>query len=338
MSIFDSIADWFKTDERKEAEKREEINAALEAEKELAAKLEELDRQYRDGLPSEPEYDLDELFPKDLGLEKVDYTPETDEQIADRANSEAAYGKAEDTNKINKKYGESTGKLNTAAEEAERTLRESYANLEKLYSDLKKEAAADTLKRGMARSSVAVGRQSDLDAAHVAAAGEAEAGYNAAVAAIDTELARLDAERSAALNELDLKYAAQIDERVAELKKERDAAAEKYAKYNNSVIEKEQKYAVQREKDIADFLREREEDRLKREEEVREYEKKYGYSGEKRQNYAKRYDLAYDFYTSLSPDIAADALAASPNMRYYLGNYYDKLMNTLNGSSQKRYY
>lgn len=337
-SIFDRIADWFKTDEQKETEKRNEINAALEAEKELAARLEELDRQYREGLPSEPEYDLDELFPEDLGLEKVEYTPETDEQIADRVNSEAAYGKAEDTNKINEKYGDSADKLNTAAEEAKQTLRESYANLEKLYSELKKEAAADTLKRGMARSSVAAGRQSRLDAAHLAAAGEAESGYNAAVAAINTELDRLGAERESALNALDLKYAAQIDERMAQLKQERDETAQKYAKYNNSVAEKEQKYAVQRQEDIAKFLRGQEEERLKREEEIREYEKKYGYSGEKQQNFAKRYDLAYDFYTSLSPDIAAEALAASPNMRYYLGNYYDKLMDTLKGTSQKRYY
>ena len=32
---------------------------------------------------------------------------------------------------------------------------------------------------------------------------------------------------------------------------------------------------------------------------------------------------------SLSAEIAADALAASPNMKFYLGNYYDKLMEEL---------
>ena len=46
---------------------------------------------------------------------------------------------------------------------------------------------------------------------------------------------------------------------------------------------------------------------------------------------------------SLSAEIAADALAASPNMKFYLGNYYDKLMDELkkreyDGNKIKKYY
>ena len=94
-----------------------------------------------------------------------------------------------------------------------------------------------------------------------------------------------------------------------------------------------------REEDIAEFLKNREEERLEREEKQREEERKYGYTGAKQENYAKRYDIAFDFYSSLSPDIAADALAASPSMKYYLGNYYDKLMSALKGEEgQTRYY
>ena len=107
----------------------------------------------------------------------------------------------------------------------------------------------------------------------------------------------------------------------------------KYADYNNAVDEAEREYALRREDDIADFLAEREKERLEREEQQRREEAEFGYRGAKQENYAERYNIALDFYTSLSPDIAADALAASPSMKYYLGNYYDKLMGVLRGDS-----
>ena len=156
---------------------------------------------------------------------------------------------------------------------------------------------------------------------------------------IGSELESLRREQDAAFEQLDLKYAAELEERIARLKEERDETARRYAEYNNEVEEKEHEYAVKREEDIAEYLKDREKERLEREEKQREEEKKYGYTGEKQENYAKRYDIAFEFYSSLSPDIAADALAASPSMKYYLGNYYEKLMGALGGSSsQTRYF
>ena len=77
-----------------------------------------------------------------------------------------------------------------------------------------------------------------------------------------------------------------------------------------------------------------------KEKEQQEYESKYGYSGEKLENYSERYRIAYDFYSALSPDVAVDALKASPNMKYYLGNLYDKLLSSLQSknSDQKFYF
>ena len=80
---------------------------------------------------------------------------------------------------------------------------------------------------------------------------------------------------------------------------------------------------------IEKFLKEKDAEQKEAEKAQEEYEKTHGYSGEKLTEYQNRYNLAYDFYMSLSPDIAVNALKSATNMQYYLGNYYDKLLSAL---------
>ena len=181
----------------------------------------------------------------------------------------------------------------------------------------------------MARGSVLVSLLEDINADEMKTAQEVEDAYINTISQLNDEMDKLSAERENALNELDLKYATELKEKIAELKEDRDAVVAKYTKYNNNVDEKEAKYQKDRQEDIAKYLEDQRQEEVKKAEEQRAYEAKYGYSGEKLKNYSERYNLAYDFYMSLSAEIAADALAASPNMKFYLGNYYDKLMEEL---------
>ncbi len=339
-SFWDEFKDLFKTQSQKDEERRQQIKDAVEAEKSLTEQLAALDKEYRESLPEEELPDLDKLFPEDSGLEKIEYTPATDKELSDRAQAEIDYARTEEKNDLMSKYDDAVKSLTEQSDKAGETMRESYKKLSDVYTDLKKQAENDALKRGIARSSIATSRQSDLDTARSQSEKEVKEVYDAEITAINGEIAALQNEQETAFEELDLKYAAELEDRIAELKEERDKTVEKYNKYNNSVAEKDREYAIQREKDIAEYLENREKERLEKEEEQREYESKYGYSGEKLENYSKRYDLALDFYTSLSPDIAAAALDASPSMRYYLGNYYDKLMSVLKNkeSSSKVYF
>ena len=85
---------------------------------------------------------------------------------------------------------------------------------------------------------------------------------------------------------------------------------------------------------VMEYIKDKEEEKRKAEDAQIKHENKYGYTGAKQENYSKRYDIAYDFYSSLSPDIAADALEASPNMKYYLGAYYNKLLDSLKNKQE----
>lgn len=331
MSDFwEELRDAFKTKKQRDEEKSEKLKNALEAEKSVDEKIDALEKKYQDYLDSQKEeVNLEELFPTSLGLEKIEYTPESDESITDRATAQNTADKTKDVNSVESKYSDKTVTLESKIEDSEKAYAEKDSDLEELYASLRKSGIQSGVKRGVARGSIVSGIIDNLNRDESVSREEAYNNYLDGVQSLNDEIGKLNEEKQIALDELDLKYASDLDSQIAKLKEERDATVAKYVKYNNSVDEKEQKYAVQRQKDVENYLEEQEKKRLAQEEEQRAYEKKYGYSGEKLQNYNERYRLAYDFYMSLDADIAADALEASPNMRYYLGNYYDKLKSAL---------
>ena len=338
-SFWEEFKDLFKTDSQREEERQNALNAALDAEKAVTEQLAALDREYRESLPAEPEIDIDKLFPEDPGFEKIEYTPATDEELVNRAQAGVDYEKAEEKRDLTNAFGNAAQELEDRADRAEKDLNASYRELGELYDELRRQTDNDALRRGVARSSIRTSAQQDLTSDRTRAEQESKAAYDSTMSGISAELAALQQEQEAAFEELDLKYAAELEERIADLKAQRDETAKKYADYNNKITEAEREYALEREENIADYLAEREKERLEREEQTRQEEAAHGYTGAKQENYAKRYNIAFDFYTSLSPDIAADALAASPSMKYYLGNYYDKLMSALTGDTgQQRYY
>ena len=160
--------------------------------------------------------------------------------------------------------------------------------------------------------------------------------YDIEMDSISNQIEILLSEREAALEALDLQYAGDVKNKIDSLTEERDKLTKEYAEYNQKVLEKQKDYAIEREKQINDYLEEKaQQDKIKA-----EYEKEFGYSGEKKENYEQRYKIASDFYNSLSADIAVDALKASPTMKYYLGIYYDTLLDNLNNRKigQKKYF
>jgi DNA repair exonuclease SbcCD ATPase subunit len=344
MGLWDEIKDAFKTKSERDEERTEDLKNALEQERGLTEQLEELEKQYQEYLNSQKEeIDLDAIFPPTLGLEKIEFTPESDQSIQNRANEEIIADKTKDVIETENKYGEKIDGVQDELDSADANRINKQEEIDELYAELQRRQKNDSIKRGMARGSVLTSLSKDLESEEQASINQVEKEFFEKAQKLNEELEALSSEQEKALNELDLHYAAELSEKIAKLKEERDALSAKYTKFNNSVDEKEAKYQIERQKDIDKYLDDKRKEEAKLKEEQRAYEEKYGYSGEKLKNYSERYKLAFDFYMSLSADIAVDALKASPNMKFYLGNYYDKLMDELkkreyDGNKIKKYY
>ncbi len=96
-------------------------------------------------------------------------------------------------------------------------------------------------------------------------------------------------------------------------------------KYNNTLKEKEAKYIEDRAKAIEAQLAQRLKDELT----IKNMEDKYGYAGAKKENYQKRYDMAYDYYSALPQVRSVANVAKNKQLEEYLGAYYGKLITEI---------
>lgn len=334
-NFWEELKDAFKTKSERDEERSESLKNALEQEQDIVDQLEELEKEYQAYLESqEEEIDLDALFPPTLGLQKIEYTPESDESIVNRATTEVESKKADATGKAESMYSSKISGVKEEKDTATIEKLEKDKEIDTAYEKKRQNQKKDSVKRGMARGSVLESLIDEITADQTRTEQEIEDAYMSTIDSLNKEMDALTFERERAMSELDLKYASELKDKIAELKEDRDAIVAKYTKYNNNVDEKELKYQQQRQKDIDKFLEDKKKEKEQEAEKQREYEKEHGYSGEKLRNYSERYVLAFNFYMSLEPEIAIEALKASPNMKQYLGNYYDQLMNEL----QKREY
>lgn len=339
-SFWDEFKKLFQTNQQREEEKAVKVKDALKNEEAIAKRLKELEEEYRSSLPKKDEVDLEKLFPSKINLEKINYDALSDDEIKEAAQTQLLYSlekqKKDIFDSVSSQRQNIEKMKNNASEDAESSIEQ----LDRLYSELKNKAEKDALKRGLGRSSIITSQLKDYDLKEADNTSEIQKELLKTINDADFKLAELENEKNEALELLDIKHAGELQKAIKNLTDERDANVLKYKKYNDEVEQKQNEYQVKRQKDIEKYLSDQEKQKLEDEAAELEHEKKYGYSGEKQKNYSARYDIAFDFYNSLSPDIAADALAASPNMKYYLGIHYDKLMDALKkkGSKTDRYY
>ena len=327
-SFWNEIKKLFKTKQTIAEEEAQKIGDAVEKEKDVVEKLAELDKQYKANLPDDSSVNLDNL-PKEISLDRIKYTPKSDEeirlQVENLLKENLVNGKKTIDEETLNKVIDLTEKQTKAQEDKAVSMQE----VEALFSKMKEGAEADSIKRGIQRSSIISEQLKDYNLAKANTVDEVNSTYQKAVGVIDKKLQDLETQREDALEKLDLKIATETTERIAELTKERDKLQNEAVIKNNEIAKQESTFnaniAKQRDNILADAEEEKKEKALQQ----AEYEKKYGYSGEKQENYSQRYDIALEFYLTLDPDIAEKALAASSNMKYYLGNYYDKLKGVL---------
>lgn len=340
MSFWDEFKKLFQTNQQREEEKANKIKDAVNNENKIIGRLQQLENEYQSSLPKEKQADLEKLFPTSLGLSKLEYDAKTDSELKKQAEAELLASMEEQKNSILKQISNQQNSVEKSKESLVTDAEDSLAKLDELYKSLKQKAEKNALSRGLSRSSIIMSQLSDYDKNQTDSATSVQKEMIKQISSANQKLVDLEGEKESALSELDLKHASNLAAKISKLQNERDEKVLEYQKYNDNIAAKEADYASQRAKDVKKYEAESQAENESKAAKQREEEKLYGYAGDKQKNYAERYGIALDFYNSLSPDIAADALKASPNMRFYLGNYYEKLLEILKqkGSATDRYF
>lgn len=168
-------------------------------------------------------------------LDEISYDAPSDEYLKMTAENSLEGYRNDQIKAINERSAENA-KTMANQREAYITNRDSdIAALDESYNAAARAVDNDAVKRGLARSSIAAVNKSELEAEYLKRNADIVSSYGKKISELDSEIAAVDSKLKAALDDFNLTYATKLNEKLAELKNERDKKIEAVTKFNNDV-------------------------------------------------------------------------------------------------------
>lgn len=267
---------------------------------------------------TDADYYRDQLWQveDDLNLEKVE-VPEIDEEKikAEIIESESAKNeikKNDETKKVQSQEESKQNEISSLIEDAENEKTE----IGEVYDNYKKSTESDIIKRGLARSSVAVLSMDNIEAGRAKELSRVAENLSKSIAGVEKEIEALKANLEVSLENLDLELAQNINkainEKISDLKEKQQEAIE----FNNSVKKIEAEYKLKldsKKKEAAEF----EQELAEKYEGAAQADKR-----EQKLKVAMDYFGTMDKFSALSQIIGNSELARSLGDDYYDLYYY----------------
>lgn len=132
-------------------------------------------------------------------------------------------------------------------------LQDELAALDGAFASAARNIDNDVLKRGLARSSIAATEKAGLEGEYLAKAAKARENYGKQISSLDGDIASVGAKLKAALDDFNLAYAVKLNQKLDELKADRDKKTAEVLKYNNSIAAEQAKLDASKAKTESDL-------------------------------------------------------------------------------------
>lgn len=236
-------------------------NASLTAEKALANGYKDDVRELIETLKTaesdfkKVKYDVPnyaEKYPTSLGEVKLDATKATQDEITAQAESGLLSEKNEKTTTLNENALKKLNKLDEkAASAVESSVAEKQSNLENLQATLQKQQNA-MIKQGLAHSSIAENAASEAKARTTEILQKIDADLDAELSGIRADKAAVNEQYNSALRGYEIKYAVNLEKKIASLSAAEEKRISAINKYNSAVDKREAAYQSAVSKTVAD--------------------------------------------------------------------------------------
>ncbi|HEY8424202.1 MAG TPA: hypothetical protein VIL23_05560 [Clostridia bacterium] len=298
------------------------IKTTSDNDKALKEELDKIDRQFT----LSPTHDI--KLPE-LELERMEYRPLSDQEIEELAKSSLA----EYYNKSSKAIEQDAINQQKNLEDYKKQLYDALVqkeqNITQSYDQAKKDVAAQALKRGLARSSIAVLMEKELDAQKAKEIAQARNSYIEQAAEIDYKIADLEAKKQAAMNDLDITYAAKLAIEINELKQEREQKIKEVQKYNNELAKLQAQYNIDKLKAEQDLTLGQYKILKNKTAGLAEIEQEI-----EKQKQQKKFEYLLDYLSGIPKKEAIKFAETNPVVKESLDTYYyRKLLNALEARS-----
>lgn len=223
---------------------------------ELVKKLKELEESYLLSLTGDNKT-LEEVVPNSLGLEKKEYKAKTDEEIKSIAEQELSPEYEEKKNKLLKDKETKINKLETQIEELGTELEENKLSVHDKQEELKDSHISDMIMNGLTNSTIKDEGIKDIEEYTLNSLKKINENYDKKVSDIKAKITSYELEYGDALLNYDVKYASNLEKKIASLKKEEEKRLKEISDYNIDVYEREEKYSRERPELVKKYYEER---------------------------------------------------------------------------------
>ncbi len=328
MGIWDWIKNFFGVQhDDKQGVSEEELEKYRQSESELNAKLDQMDRAYRDR-ERENYVPMTEILPSESGYTYREYTGDSLQEMLRKAQESYGARYRDKAQQTQQSYDSRRDQLNVQAKEQTDKLRDKLLQNERAYDSAARASDGSLLDRGMGRSSTVQAVRDALARETEQANDEIAQAHGELLERLKDETMRLERERDQALKSLDLEHASQLQQQIERQEREYADEQRKIREYNESVRQKETEYQKKRQESIEKQIRERDEFFRKQ----AEQEAENGYWGDKAVDYDRRVRLALEYYRSVPKETAMELIARNDALRSYLGHDYGKLIAQIAGA------
>ena len=188
--------------------------------------------------------------------ERLTYTPPTDEEISRQAETLLSQYLKSGLDAIESENKSKRESYNKTKDGLALALSSGVSEIDKTYASAIERAGNDALRRGLARSSVALNTVGALESERAKEKSDLSEKYRASIDDIDAKLNALESERVKAINDFNVGYTVKISEQIEKLKSERDKKQAEVIKYNNELAKTENKDEIDRAKAESDLYSE----------------------------------------------------------------------------------
>lgn len=172
-------------------------------------------------------------------LEEKTYDPPSDKSLAEQAEIGLDDYKRQGEASIRDKSAAGERELVSARDAYETNMKRELDAAEEDYNAAAKRVDADVIKRGLARSSVAVNAKNELNGDLLERTAAVRESYGKRIAELDAQISDVGNKLQSALNDFNLAYAVKLNDALNSLKAERDKKIEETREYNNTVKAKQ---------------------------------------------------------------------------------------------------
>lgn len=172
-------------------------------------------------------------------LQEKSYAAPDDNTLKSTAESELAEYRIGTENSLRSKSAAEKTELESKRDAYADSRRNSESELEQRYADAVRAIDNDVVRRGLARSSVATVERGALEREYLGKATDIAREYNNSIAKLESDIAAVDRKLQNALNDFNLTYAAKLNQRLSELKSEREKKMQEVIEYNNGIKQKQ---------------------------------------------------------------------------------------------------